>query len=354
MTRYSERAFEKWKSFCPLVIVFLLISITVEGCFSYKLKQSVIEKNMALLPLDNLSDFIQAPVYVMPVLNGQLEQKGIALVHQNSINKLLVKERVRSTGYISYDIAREIEEEFNVKTVFVGSVTSFSDEGDLQFGLLARLINASDGSILWADYASASGKDYSKILGLGEPDDIYNLISRVVDGLLSSFGTIPPYKEMESTYRIAVMPFQNKSKFSDAGSLVSQMFLVELFKSRKFIPIEYGEVRRLIVDSRIRSKGALDYKNIKMLSGSLGIDGFLVGTVELYSDGRDTHSPPEVIITARLLDARKNRILWYNTSHFNGDDGIVVLDWGKIRTVDQVAYKAVSKLVKKMETTAWH
>ncbi len=352
--QYNVRVFEKWKNFGPLIIAFLFISVAATGCFMYKQQQSVSEKTMALLPLDNLSEFNQAPIYVMPVLGGQLEQKGITLIDQKLMNKLLVRERVRNAGCVTYDIARKIKEEFNVNTVFIGSVTSFSIEGDLQFGLLARLINASDGSILWANYASASGKDFSKILGLGEPDDVYNLISRVVNGLLTSFSSVPPYKEVESTYRIAVMPFQNKSKFSDAGTLVSQMFLVELFKNRQFIPVEYGEVRRLIVDSRIRSKGSLDYKNIKTLSGSLGIDGFLVGTVELYSDGRDTFSPPEVIITARLLDARKNRILWYNTSHFNGDDDIIVLDWGKVRTVDQVAYKAVSKLVKKMETTTWH
>lgn len=354
MTQNSAGVFRKLKNFGFMAMVVLFISVTVTGCLNYKRQQPVSGENIALLPFGNLSDFNQAQTYVMPVLEGQLEQKGFKLVNQDGINKLLVKERVRSAGYISNEIARKIRDEFDVKAVLVGSVTSFSVEGDLQFGLLARLISSPDGAVLWADYASASGSDFTKVLGLGRPDDIFNLISRVTDGLLSSFSVTPPYKEIESTYRIAVMPFQNKSKFRDAGALVSQMFLVELFKNRKFNPVEYGEVRKLVVDSRIRSKGSLDYKNIEALSGVLGIDGFLVGTVELYSDGLDTFSPPEVIITARLLDARKNRILWYNTHHLTGEDDVIVLDWGKLKSVDQVAYKAVSRLVKNMESETWH
>ena len=118
--------------------------------------------------------------------------------------------------------------------------------------------------------------------------------------------------------------------------------------------MEYGYVRRSIVDLRVRYRGELDYGNIKALSESLGADGILVGTVESYSDGVETKSPPEVSVTARLLDAGKNRILWYNHFSLNGDDLIRVLDFGKIRSVDKVAYKAVSELVETMETANWY
>ena len=66
------------------------------------------------------------------------------------------------------------------------------------------------------------------------------------------------------------------------------------------------------------------------------------------------YTPPDIMISARLLDARDNRILWYNSRQLNGDDKIKVLDWGKIRSADKVAYSAVSELVENMETARWH
>jgi hypothetical protein len=151
-----------------------------------------------------------------------------------------------------------------------------------------------------------------------------------------------------------VLPFKNISPYDDAGIIVTYLFLTELFKHELFEPVEYGDVWKMIVDSRIRIKGELSHQNIETLSPSLGAGAFLLGTVENYSDGIDGSSPPDITISARLLDARDNKILWYNSRQLNGDDKIKVLDWGKIRSADKVAYSAVSELVENMETARWH
>ena len=78
-----------------------------------------------------------------------------------------------------------------------------------------------------------------------------------------------------------------------------------------------------------------------------------MGTVELYSEGLETSSPPEVAINARLIDVRKNRILWYDGYQLNGDEDIIAFDWGRIRSVDNVAYEVVQKLIEKMGTVKW-
>lgn len=308
---------------------------------------------IAIFPFENLSEDKNALTSIMPVMRNRLEAKGLDMLDEDTLNRFLLKERIRSTGYISSDIARKLKEELNVNAILVGSVNSFSPGENPGAGLSARLINSSDGTILWADHASATGEDFTKILGLGRVKDLDRLIPKVIDKLLASFTTTPPYKEIESTYKIAVMPFQNKSKVKDVGMIATYMFLVELFKNQRFEPVEYGEIRRLTVDLRVRGKGELDLKNTEAISKSLGADGILVGTVELYNEGEGT-LPPEVIISARLIDARKNRILWYDSYQLNGDDGIIILDWGRIRSAENVAYKAVSKLVKELGKTKWH
>ena len=334
------------KFFLLFAFCFLLFAHSEAAQPSQKIK-------IALFPFENLTDDKTALEQIMPVLKGQLEAKGLEIVDENSLNKFLLKERIRSTGYISKDIAQKIGKELNVKAILVGSINSFYPQKNPQVGLLARLIDSTDGSILWANQASATGEDFTKILGLGTVTNMDRLISIVTDRLLTSFNITSPYKEKELTHRIAVMPFQNKSRHKDAGTIATYMFLVELFKNKGFEPLEYGEIRRLIVDLRVRNKGELDYNSIKALSENLGVEGILVGTVEFYSDGLDTSSPPEVAISARLINTRKNRIVWSDSVQLNGDEGIVVFDWGRIRSVDDVADRVVTKLIQRMATIKW-
>lgn len=275
------------------------------------------------------------------------------IVDENSLNNILLKKRVRNTGYTSKDLAQEVGKELNVKAIMIGSINSFYLRENPQVGLLARMIDSSDGSILWANQASATGEDFTKILGLGTVKSMDRLIPIVAERLFASFSFTPLHKEKELTHRIAVMPFQNKSRHKDAGTIVTHMFLVELFKNIGFVPVEYGEIRKMVVNLRVRYKGELDYKSIRALSDTLGVDGILVGTVEHYSDGIDTSSPPEVAVSARLINARKNRIIWSDSLQIKGDDFLIAFDWGRIRSVDNVAYKVVSKLIQKMEKAKW-
>ena len=153
------------------------------------------------------------------------------------------------------NLCGKLGEELNVKTVFIGSINSFYSGENPRIGFSARLVDSLTGDILWADHASATGDDFTGILGLGTITTIDALAVKVIGKLLSSLSITLPNKEIESTYRIAVMPFQNNSRMKDAGISVTYMFIVELFKNRRFIPIEYGEVRRLVVDLRVRRKG---------------------------------------------------------------------------------------------------
>ena len=236
----------------------------------------------------------------------------------------------------------------------MGSVVSFSSEGTPNVGILARLIDSSTGVILWADYASVSGDDYSILFGLGTIKKIEELVPKALDKLFASFSTDISPKNTESIQRIAVMPFKNESDSPNAGMIVTYMFLVELLKDPAFEPVEYGEIRRLCVELRIRSKGELAFKNIKAISEALGTYGILLGSVDDYAYGTNASSVPKVGVTARLLDARKNRILWYNSLQLSGEEDIVAFDWGSVRQVDKLAYKAVLELVEKMGKSKWH
>ena len=353
MNSINSRNSRNSRNFLLFALFFLLLALCPSLFAASDVAQSTQKTRIALLPFENLTDDKTAFSQIMPVVKDRLEAKGFELVDEDSLNRFLLKERVRSTGYIFRDIAQKMEKELNVKAVLIGAITSYYPVKNPQVGVLARLIDSASGVVLWANQASATGEDFTTILGLGTITSLDKLIPIVVDRLLDSFTIASAQKEKELTHRVAVMPFQNKSRRQDAGMIVTYMFLVDLLKQKGFEPLEYGEIRRLIVDLRVRSKGEIDYKNIESFSDTLNVDGIVVGTVELYSDGLDTSSPPEVAISARLISARKDKILWSDSVQARGDQDIIVLDWGRIRAVDSVAYKAVRKLIQRMEKAKW-
>ncbi|MBI4843222.1 MAG: DUF799 family lipoprotein [Nitrospirae bacterium] len=311
------------------------------------------DQKIIIFPFDNYSDKVEAADIVMPVLVDSFINRGYKVIDEKLLYDFLCKEKVRETGYISRDLARKLRDKFGVDFILVGAIIRFANIDVPDLGLTARLVDASNGNILWADYSSAAGDDFTAVLGLGNVREIEMLVSMVINNLLASFSLEPFGKHAESAYKIAVMPFQNDSENKDAGMIASQFFIVSLFKSKSFIPVEYGEIKTNIFDLKLRTKGELDYRSVSELMERLNVDGFVIGTVELYSEGQRLLSPPAAAVTARLLNARNSRMLWYNRYQMTGDDDVIIYDWRRLRSVDKVANRIISKLVNGMGAIQW-
>ncbi|RPI37839.1 MAG: hypothetical protein EHM54_02125 [Nitrospiraceae bacterium] len=343
----------KWCLFMLLSLAMLLSPARGYAVQKPGAEEGASKKKIAIFEFENLSESDDALAYVMPAVAKLMAGSGFDLLDEKSLDGFLLKERVRTTSYISGGLARQIGKELGVAAVLLGTVYTFSMDSNPRFGLSARLVDSATGAIIWADYASATGEDFTQLLGLGRVYSMEELLPKVMERLFASFSAEPPFKEPESSYRIAVMPFLNKSEVRGIGMLPTYLFMVELFRNPLYVPVEFGEVRNAIVNARIRERGEVDYKSIGELSRFLNVDGILVGTVDHYSDGLDKGAAPEVVISARLINARNNRILWCGSYQMDGDDDISVLDFGKIRSVDKVADRAISQLIKNMEKTEW-
>lgn len=314
--------------------------------------QDKTRERIAVFPFENLTHEGQALDRIMPIVREALEKKGVGLVDEFEVNRFMLKERIRSTGNISRDALLKAKKELSVDYILLGTIHNFYISENPQAGISARLIDPDTGDILWADYSSHAGEDFVKLFGLGAIKNIDRLVERVVDRLLVSFNSSKP-KEKETTYKIAVMPLKNKGKRSGAGSITAHMFVLELFKSSRFVPVDYGFIKNASVFLRIWPKGELDYLTIGAISEYLGVDGILIGTVEAYPDRDYELIMPEVEISARLIDARKKRIIWSGSLRMNRDEGIYIFDWGRITSTDKLAHKVASRLVKEMEKANW-
>ncbi|MDP2157607.1 MAG: hypothetical protein Q8K68_07865, partial [Nitrospirota bacterium] len=271
-----------------------------------------------------------------------------------AVNDFLLQERIRTTAYISTPLAQKLGEQLKLDAVLLGAVFVYDDSENPKFGLSARLLSTRRSDLIWTGYASDTGEDFTKILGLGTITSIATLVDTVVGRLFAGISTAEGLgRETETAYRVAVMPFLNKTRKPDAGMVATNLFLARLFQSPKFLPIEYGDVRNTVVTKKIRSKGELSHGSIDAFAEAIHADAVLVGVVEHFDDGSATGAPPAVIITARLIDSRTRRILWYDDMQLNGDERIRFFDIGKLRTVDKVAFSAVGDMIKRMERLEW-
>ncbi len=308
---------------------------------------------IALLPFENLTDEREVIKHVIPAITYHLENKGIEVISGEGLNDFLCGKRVRSSGQVSRELAEALKKEFDVKAILTGSVLSFNADENPRFGVLVRLIDAYSGTILWAGYETAAGDDFETILGLGKIKSIYSLIPKVMENLFSSFDQEMLYKKEGAERKVAVLPFQNNSKYKHAGKIAMYMFLVEMLKNQAYEPIEYGNTRNQIINLRIWNRGAMDYESIRALSEPLDAVGILLGVVDSYSMGLDVSASPKVAITARLIDSGKSRIIWYNSHELSGEDEVIALDWGRIKSVHKVAHNVVVHMVKEMEGSKW-
>jgi len=333
--------------------IFLSILLIFVFCISYPCTaQDKERERIVLFPFENLTADSSATSLIMHVVRESLQKKGIDVVDEAETNDFLFKERIRSTGNISAEVLLKAQRKLSADYVLLGTIHNFYVSENPQLGISARLIDPETGDIVWTDYSSHAGEDFVKLFGLGAIRDIDRLSHRVVDRLLGSFNSVRP-KEKESTYRIAVMPLKNKGKRAGAGSIAAHMFVFELFKSSRFVPVDYGFIKNATVYLRIWPKGELDYLTIDAVSEYLNVDAILIGTVEAYPDREYEMITPEVEISARLIDARKKRILWSDSIRMDRDAEIYIFDWGRITTIDKIAQKVASRLVKGMEKARW-
>jgi TolB-like protein len=337
-----------------LLAAAVFASLSLSGCGGV-LFRGELPNRVAVLPFENLSGVYEVRDLVMASVKKQLREQGVDLVDDEDLWKVLLEMRVRSFGSLPEDVAAVLGERLGVRSVLVGCVFYAAEEDNPELGLTARLIDTKTGRIVWAEQSAATGAEFAKALGLGRIDTLEGLVPEAAGRLLSTFTVQPmPLLQQESTFKIAVIPFENNTKTPHVGTVASYIFLVELFKSRRFDVIEYGDVRKALMKLRMRPVGELREETIQVLSDSLGADGILLGSVDEFLDGRSVALPPKVELTARLLDARRNRILWYDSVRTTGAKDMVLLTWEQTKSLIQTAYEAASAATIKLENVRWY
>src|SRR3989338_3193547 len=168
----------------------------------------------------------------------------------------------------------------------------------------------------------------------------------LIAGCTVSAKPVQPSDAGKKRKKIAVLPFYNMSGQKDAGKIVANVFVTEMFKSGRFRVEEPGNVVQFMIQERMDTIGEIEIERLKILGKRLSVDAVVVGTVEEFDDGRGGAYPsPIVSITARMIDSNSGQLIWSAQNKKKGDDYIIIFDFGEIRSVTTLTQKVVKELI---------
>lgn len=357
-----------------LALGSLLLGLGLAACAHAQPPPTGQQAKIAVLPFANFTEFQEAPEVVMPLIVEALEARGFSVVSGQPIEDVLYRHRVRLTTMVGTETARSLAADLGVNGVMVGMVSLTKTEGVPQMGISARLLALPSAEVLWAQDVSLAGEDYTGPLGLGTVKSLEVLASRVVTSLFVSLQTrlerqvVPPARppgwlsflaksegpeifmdtslDFQGVDSLAVLPFLNASERPSAGDIVTALFVSALHNTGRYRVIEPGIVREVFLRFRIRTIGAIDRRDLPPLNRAMIVQGYVLGTVYEYIEGKGLEtSPPSITISARMVRAEDGKVVWSMENRRQGDDFNLVLDFDRIYSIIPLARLAVAEMV---------
>jgi TolB-like protein len=147
---------------------------------------------------------------------------------------------------------------------------------------------------------------------------------------------------------VALLPFENLSGRRAAGRVVVNVFISRLVQKSPYGVVEPGEVRDQLIRHRVRYLEAMGMETMSKLGRAVGADYLLLGTVVDYREGIKGDFPPRVDVHIRVVDVEEARIVWAGKASMTGDDSLIALDFGKIRSIIPLVEKASGHIIARM------
>ena len=322
---------------------------------------------IAVLPVENLSGALSPLKEMRQSVIDRLKTEGFPVLEEGILEKFMARHRVRYTGGIDQRTAKALKDETRTEAVLITSVELYSDRVPPKIALIARLVSTGDKPIiLWMDGVGLAGDQSPGILGLGLIEDPQELRKKAMSSLLSSligylsgekgkmgiksvkrkFSPKIAYRSFEISpdkkYRVAVVPFFNKSDRKNGGEITALHFVEELTRIEAFDVVEPGVVRQGLLNLRVIMEEGVSLVNANIIFGLLDADLILSGKVLDYQDYQGASGTPKVNFSVILIERKNRLIVWSSESYNQGDDGVFFFDRGKVNT----AYTMTSQMAQ--------
>jgi hypothetical protein len=324
---------------------------------------------IAVLPFQNLSGTMAPLKEIRRLYVSELKKRGFHILEDEALERFMARTRIRYTGGINRAVAQAFKNETGVEGVLITSLELYSEVNPPKIALTSRLVSAGDNpTILWIDGAGLAGDDSPGILGLGLIEDPRALLEKAVARLTGSIGEyfakgkghikglkrkFRPKASYRSDlfnpgerYTVAVVPFLNMSGKRNAGEILELGFIRSLERFEQFDVIEPGLVRQQLLTLRIILPEGISLANADALFATLNADLILAANVFDYQDYQGVFGKPKVGFFVQLIGRKSKEVVWSSDSYNQGDDGVLIFDWGKVNTAHAMASQMTQWIVE--------
>lgn len=178
---------------------------------------------------------------------------------------------------------------------------------------------------------------------------IYGLISSIlIAGCGHNYVSARVVEEADisAIKSVAVLPFENMTKFHKAGKIVPDLLATELYISGRFKVMERTEAVAVCAEEGIRIPEAMDTGYARTLGEKLGVDGVFIGSVSEYwyriYREEDEEVEPAVGINARLVNVATGEVVWASSVTLSSYDLVL----SQKDPLNRVAQLAVQQMLK--------
>mgnify|MGYP002398866549 CR=1 FL=1 len=153
--------------------------------------------------------------------------------------------------------------------------------------------------------------------------------------------------------RIAVLPFENNTGEKFVEERLRDAITTDILSRRLFDVVEKGELQRFLRQEVFAKKeNLLDLQAAKRLGQELGVEAYLAGSVNDFTENRNgSYTYPVIAATLRLVDVKTGKILWQVTATESGYS-----TWDRIfglasEDASQITFKLVKKMLDTLQGT---
>ena len=119
---------------------------------------------------------------------------------------------------------------------------------------------------------------------------------------------------------IAVLPFENNSEERFAGHRARDLTITQVLAMGLYDVVEKDLVDSHMYNEAIDPGTPIDPLTLKRLGNRLGVQAFLVGTVDVAGENKlGATTYPEIALTLRLIETDSGMIIWQASGHRSGE-----------------------------------
>jgi hypothetical protein len=328
---------------------------------------------LAVFPVENLTGTRAPLADVRQLLIGLLRTRGLEVVDDATLERVVTRHRVRYTAGVERAFARALEQETGARAIVIPSLELYEEGIPPRVALFARLVSTGDVPVIrWIDAAGMAGDDAPGILGIRLIDDPRVLMRRAVESVVGSLvrhlaedgaraGDRPGPRKFRPklVYRsdaldparprsVAVVPFFNKSPRKYAGEIIALHMTRSLMALPGLEVVEPGILREELLRFRIIMNEGVSLPETETILNAVDADLVLNGEVLAYRDPLGATGTPSVDFGLLFIERRSRKVVYSSYSNNAGDDGVFFFDVGRVNTAHALASEMARAVAGRM------